>query len=294
MARLPVSSFLVVRSNTSPDYRIELSAVTKRFSTPGGTAFTALRDVTMTVEPGRFCAVVGPSGCGKSTTLTLVAGLDRPSEGSVRVGGRPVDGIARGTSFMFQTDALLPWKTVLGNVAMGPLFHGVPKKTAVTDAREWLRLVGLAGFENHHPHQLSGGMRKRVSLAAALINEPSVLLMDEPFGALDVQTKAIMSNELLTLWDQTQPSVIFVTHDLEEAIALADQVVVMTAAPGTVKAVFDIDLPRPRGAVQEIRFGKRFGELHQRIWESLRDEVERAYARTAASVPAAAPEGVLS
>jgi NitT/TauT family transport system ATP-binding protein len=272
-----------VRSNTSPDYRIELSAVTKRFSTPGGTAFTALRDVTMTVEPGRFCAVVGPSGCGKSTTLTLVAGLDRPSEGSVRVGGRPVDGIARGTSFMFQTDALLPWKTVLGNVAMGPLFHGVPKKTAVTDAREWLRLVGLAGFENHHPHQLSGGMRKRVSLAAALINEPSVLLMDEPFGALDVQTKAIMSNELLTLWDQTQPSVIFVTHDLEEAIALADQVIVMTAAPGTVKAVFDIDLPRPRGAVQEIRFGKRFGELHHEIWESLRDEVERAYARTAAS-----------
>jgi NitT/TauT family transport system ATP-binding protein len=272
-----------VRSNTSPDYRIELSAVTKRFSTPGGTAFTALRDVTMTVDPGRLCAVVGPSGCGKSTTLTLVAGLDRPSEGSVRVGGRPVDGIARGTSFMFQADALLPWKTVLGNVAMGPLFHGVPKKTAVTDAREWLRLVGLAGFENHHPHQLSGGMRKRVSLAAALINEPSVLLMDEPFGALDVQTKAIMSNELLTLWDQTQPSVIFVTHDLEEAIALADQVVVMTAAPGTVKAVFDIDLPRPRGAVQEIRFGKRFGELHHEIWESLRDEVERAYARTAAS-----------
>jgi NitT/TauT family transport system ATP-binding protein len=272
-----------VRSNTSPDYRIELSAVTKRFSTPGGTAFTALRDVTMTVEPGRFCAVVGPSGCGKSTTLTLVAGLDRPSEGSARVGGRPVDGIARGTSFVFQTDALLPWKTVLGNVAMGPLFHGVPKKTALTDAREWLRLVGLAGFENHHPHQLSGGMRKRVSLAAALINEPSVLLMDEPFGALDVQTKAIMSNELLTLWDQTQPSVIFVTHDLEEAIALADQVVVMTAAPGTVKAVFDIDLPRPRGAVQEIRFGKRFGELHHEIWESLRDEVEQAYARTAAS-----------
>ena len=272
-----------MRSNTSPDYRIELSAVTKRFSTPGGAAFTALRDVTMTVEPGRFCAVVGPSGCGKSTTLTLVAGLDRPSEGSVRVGGRPVNGISRGTSFMFQTDALLPWKTVLGNVAMGPLFHGVPKKTAVTDAREWLRLVGLAGFENHHPHQLSGGMRKRVSLAAALINEPSVLLMDEPFGALDVQTKAIMSNELLTLWDQTQPSVIFVTHDLEEAIALADQVVVMTAAPGTVKAVFDIDLPRPRGAVQEIRFGKRFTDLHHEIWESLRDEVERAYARTAAA-----------
>ena len=279
-----------MRSNTSPDHRIELSAVTKRFRTPDGTAFTALRDVTMTVEPGQFCAVVGPSGCGKSTTLTLVAGLDRSSAGSVRVGGRPVDGISRGTSFMFQTDALLPWKTVLGNVAMGPLFRGVPKKAAVADARDWLRLVGLAGFEDHHPHQLSGGMRKRVSLAAALINEPSILLMDEPFGALDVQTKAIMSNELLTLWDQTRPSVIFVTHDLEEAIALADRVVVMTAAPGTVKAVFDIDLPRPRGAVQEIRFGNRFGELHQQIWESLRDEVEQAYARTAGVAPPVAEE----
>jgi NitT/TauT family transport system ATP-binding protein len=270
-----------VRSNTLTDHRIELSGVTKRFVTPDGTAFTALRDVTMTVEPGQFCAVVGPSGCGKSTTLTMVAGLDRPSEGTVRVAGGQVTGIARGTSFMFQTDALLPWKTVLGNVALGPLFHGVPKKTALAQARDWLRVVGLGGFENHHPHQLSGGMRKRVSLAAALINEPAILLMDEPFGALDVQTKAIMSNELLTLWDQSRPSVIFVTHDLEEAIALADRVVVMTAAPGTVKAVFDIDLPRPRGAVQEIRFDPRFLELHHQIWESLRDEVQRAHARTA-------------
>jgi NitT/TauT family transport system ATP-binding protein len=175
----------------------------------------------------------------------------------------------------------MPWKTVIGNVAMGPIFHGAPKKQAHERAREWLRRVGLAGFENHHPHQLSGGMRKRVALASALINEPSILLMDEPFGALDVQTKAIMSNELLALWEQTRPSVLFVTHDLEEAIALADRVVVMTVGPGTVKGVYDIDLPRPRGAVQEIRFEPRFLELHQQIWESLRDEVERAYARTA-------------
>jgi NitT/TauT family transport system ATP-binding protein len=263
---------------------IELSGVTKRFRRPDGTAFTALRDVNLTVGPGQFCAVVGPTGCGKSTTLSLVAGLDRPSGGTVRVGGRMVNGIADGTSFMFQADALLPWKTVLGNVAMGPIFHGVPKRSAHAKAREWLRVVGLAGFEDHHPHQLSGGMRKRVSLAAALINEPSILLMDEPFGALDVQTKAIMSNELLTLWDQTRPSVIFVTHDLEEAIALADRVVVITAGPGTVKAVYDVDLPRPRGAVQEIRFESRFLELHQQIWESLREEVERAYARTT-SIP---------
>jgi NitT/TauT family transport system ATP-binding protein len=255
--------------------------VTKRFLTPAGTAFTALRDVDLAVGPGQFCAVVGPTGCGKSTTLTLVAGLAAPSAGTVRVGGQPVAGITSSTSFMFQTDALLPWKTVLGNVAMGPIFHGAAKKAAHAQAREWLRVVGLAGFEDHHPHQLSGGMRKRVSLAAALINEPSILLMDEPFGALDVQTKAIMQNELLTLWDKTRPSVIFVTHDLEEAIALADQVVVMTAGPGTVKAVHEIDLPRPRGAVQEIRFQPRFLELHHQIWESLREEVERAYARTA-------------
>ena len=260
---------------------IELSGVTKRFVTPSGSRFTALRDVDLTIGAGTFCAVVGPTGCGKSTTLTMVSGLDRPSAGSVRVAGQAVDGITRGTSFMFQADALMPWKTVLANVALGPVFHGVPRKEAHSRARDWVRRVGLAGFEDHHPHQLSGGMRKRVSLAAALINEPSILLMDEPFGALDVQTKAIMSNELLALWEQARPSVIFVTHDLEEAIALADQVVVLTAGPGTVKAVYDIDLPRPRGAVQEIRFEPRFLELHHQIWESLREEVGRAYARTA-------------
>src|SRR5262245_7057042 len=216
---------------------IELSAVTKRFVTPSGAMFTALRDVDVTIGAGKFCAVVGPTGCGKSTTLTMVAGLDRPSAGSARVGGQVVGGITAGTSFMFQADALMPWKTVLGNVALGPVFHGVPKKDAQALARDWVRRVGLAGFEEHHPHQLSGGMRKRVSLAAALINEPSILLMDEPFGALDVQTKAIMSNELLGLWEQTRPSVVFVTHDLEEAIALADQVVVMTAGPRTAQSV---------------------------------------------------------
>ncbi|HXH96045.1 MAG TPA: ABC transporter ATP-binding protein, partial [Gaiellaceae bacterium] len=262
---------------------IELSGVTKRFLSPAGTVFTALDDVNLVVEPGQFCAVVGPTGCGKSTTLTLVSGLDRPTAGRVRVGGELVDGIAAGTGFVFQADALLPWKTVLANVALGPVFRGVRRREANDRARDWLRRVGLAGFEHHYPHQLSGGMRKRVGLAAALINEPSILLMDEPFGALDVQTKAIMSNELLALWEQTRPSVIFVTHDLEEAIALADRVVVMTVGPGTVKGVYDIDLPRPRGAVQEIRFEPRFLELHQQIWESLRDEVERAYARTAAT-----------
>ena len=258
-----------------------MSGVTKRFVTPTGAAMTAIRDIDLVVEPGQFCAIVGPTGCGKSTTLTLAAGLERPSAGSVKVSGKPVDGITKGASFVFQTDALMPWKPIEANVALGPLFRGVPKRDALGMARDWLKTVGLSGFEQHYPHQLSGGMRKRASLAAALINEPSILLMDEPFSALDVQTRAIMSNELLRLWEKTRPSVMFVTHDLEEAIALADKVVVITAGPGTVKAVFDVDLPRPRGAVQEIRCAPRFLELYQQIWEALREEVERAYSRTA-------------
>ena len=262
---------------------IEFSNITKRFVTPTGAAMTAIRDVNLVVEPGQFCAIVGPTGCGKSTTLTLAAGLDRPSAGVVKVSGEVVDGITKGASFVFQTDALLPWKSVLANVALGPTFRGVAKGEAHEKAREWLQVVGLAGFEEHYPHQLSGGMRKRVSLAAALINEPTILLMDEPFSALDVQTRAIMANELLALWERSEPSVMFVTHDLEEAISLADRVAVMTAGPGTVKAVYEIDLPRPRGAVQEIRFDRRFLELYQQIWESLRDEVEQAYSRTATS-----------
>jgi NitT/TauT family transport system ATP-binding protein len=263
------------------DARIEISGLTKRFLTPKGEAFTALADVTFTVEPGQFCAVVGPTGCGKSTTLSMIAGLDRPSAGSVRVGGREVKGVADGISFMFQTDALLPWKTVLGNVEMGPVFRGVGRRQARTLARDWLRRVGLAGFEDRYPHQLSGGMRKRVAMAAALINEPKILLMDEPFGALDVQTKAIMQTELLGLWEQLRPAVVFITHDLDEAVALADRVVVMTSGPGSVKAIYDVDLPRPRGAVQEIRYDARFLEIQHQIWDSLREEVERAYARTA-------------
>jgi NitT/TauT family transport system ATP-binding protein len=259
--------------------RIVLEGVTKRFATPAGGMFTAIENVGLRVAPGEFCAVVGPTGCGKSTTLTLVAGLEQPTAGTVRTNGRPVRGIVKGTGFMFQADALLPWKSVEANVAMGPMFHGASKKEALGQSRDWLRRVGLSGFENHHPHQLSGGMRKRAAMAAALINEPSILLMDEPFGALDVQTKAIMSNELLRLWEQSRPSVLFITHDLEEAIALADKVMVMTAGPGTVKDVYDIDLPRPRGAVQDVRFQPRFLELQHLIWESLKDEVQRAYAK---------------
>lgn len=261
--------------------RIDIVGLTKRFLTPKGDTFTAIRDVTLTVEPGQFCAIVGPTGCGKSTTLAQVSGLERPSGGSVSVGGRIVDGITSGVSYMFQADSLFPWKTVLANVMIGPILLGTPKKEATVLALDWLRRVGLAGFEDRYPHQLSGGMRKRVAMAAALINNPRILLMDEPFGALDVQTKAIMQTELLTLWEELRPSVLFITHDLDEAVALSDRVVIMTSSPGTVKDVFDIDLPRPRGDVQEIRHEQRFIEIQGRIWESLRDEVTRAYQQTA-------------
>ncbi|MGZ4596976.1 MAG: ABC transporter ATP-binding protein [Actinomycetes bacterium] len=267
-------------ATTSAPPAIELRGVTKRFATPGGAVYTALRDLDLQVAPGEFCAVVGPTGCGKSTTLTLVAGLERPSLGQVTVHGQNVSGVTPEVGFVFQTDAVLPWKTVLDNVATGPRFRGTPKDKANAAARDWLRRVGLAGFEDRFPHQLSGGMRKRVALAQSLINEPRILLMDEPFSALDVQTRAIMSNELLQLWDLTRPAVVFVTHDLEEAIALADKVVVLTAGPAaTVKATFAIDLPRPR-VVQEIRFEPRFVDLYHRIWEALRAEVDIAYAQT--------------
>jgi NitT/TauT family transport system ATP-binding protein len=224
---------------------------------------------------------VGPTGCGKSTTLAQVSGLEKPSAGAVKVGDRLVDGITNGVSYMFQADALFPWKSVLNNVMMGPILLGTPKREAAALATDWIRRVGLAGFEDRYPHQLSGGMRKRVAMAAALINNPRILLMDEPFGALDAQTKVIMQNELLKLWEELRPSVLFITHDLDEAVALSDRVVIMTTSPGAVKDVFDVDLPRPRGNVQHIRHEQRFLDIQERIWESLKDEVTRAYARSA-------------
>jgi NitT/TauT family transport system ATP-binding protein len=262
---------------------IQLAGVSKMFPTSSGGAFTALRDLDLEVAPGEFCAVVGPTGCGKSTTLTLISGLERPTRGTVTVEGRPVAGITPGVGFVFQTDAVFPWRNVLDNVVSGPRFRGAAKGEATTLARDWLRRVGLSGFEDRYPHQLSGGMRKRVALAQSLINEPRVLLMDEPFSALDVQTRSIMADELLALWELTRPAVVFVTHDLEEAIALADKVVVITAGPGSVKATFRVDLPRPR-KVQEIRFTEAFVALYSEIWNALRDEVETAYARSTSQV----------
>jgi len=251
---------------------IELIRVSRRFVSPEGKAIMALRDFNMTVKRGEFCAVVGPTGCGKSTTLSLITGLAKPSDGEVRIWGEPVTDIDPRIGFVFQNDAVFPWKSVLENVAAGPLFRGTARSDALAKARDWVRRVGLAGFEHHYPHQLSGGMRKRVALAQTFINEPEILLMDEPFSALDVQTRTLMQDELLSLWRDNGASVVFVTHDLEEAIALADRVFVLTKGPATVKRVVEIDLPRPR-VTSEIRYSPRFLELSRQIWDDLKDEV---------------------
>ncbi len=260
------------------DPAIQLRGVYKRFRTPTGSAYTALRNLNISVQPGEFCAVVGPTGCGKSTTLALIAGLEPASAGEVLLMGQPVKGIDARIGYMFQTDAIFPWKNVLQNVAAGPLFRGMSKTEAIERAGDWISRVGLSGFEYYYPHQLSGGMRKRVALAQTLITGPQILLMDEPFSALDVQTRALMEDELLALWASTSASVVFVTHDLEEAIALADRVCVLTAGPATVKGIYTIDLPRPR-QVAEIRFAPRFVQLYQEIWGALRDEVMVSYER---------------
>jgi NitT/TauT family transport system ATP-binding protein len=267
-------------SSTPAAAAITLRGATKTFETKDGGSYTAIRDVDLTVGRGRFVTVVGPTGCGKSTTLSLISGLQPATEGEVVVDGSPVTAIPDGLGYMFQTDAVLPWRSVLDNVAAGPRYRGTSKAEARELARDWVQRVGLGGFEDYHPHQLSGGMRKRVALAQTLINEPSILLMDEPFGALDVQTREHMQDLLLDLWSGTGAAVVFVTHDLTEAIALADRVVVMTAGPATVKDAVPVDLPRPR-RVEDIRLTPAFTDLYRAIWESLRVEVELTRARGA-------------
>ncbi|MBG0740736.1 ABC transporter ATP-binding protein [Paeniglutamicibacter antarcticus] len=260
---------------------IELRAATKRFPKTGGGIHTAIQNVNLNVAPGEFVAVVGPTGCGKSTTLSLISGLQPASDGETYVRGELVTGIPKRVGYMFQSDATLPWQTVLDNVASGPRYQGMGRSEARDKARVWVDRVGLAKFEKYYPHQLSGGMRKRVSLAQTLVNEPEIMLMDEPFSALDVQTRQLMQTELLRLWSGTGAAIVFVTHDLEEAIALADRVVVMTASPATIKAEFTVTLPRPRD-VEEVRLTPEFLAIYRQVWNSLREEVDQA--RAAASL----------
>ncbi|MEM5278324.1 ABC transporter ATP-binding protein [Cupriavidus taiwanensis] len=241
--------------------------------------YTAVKDVTLSIQPGEFVSVVGPTGCGKSTLLNVGAGLLEPSSGEVRVFGEPLRGINRRAGYMFQTEALMPWRSALDNVVAGLEFRGTARAEAVQQGEEWLRRVGLGGFGDRYPHQLSGGMRKRVALAQTLVLDPDIILMDEPFSALDIQTRQLMENEVLELWAAKRKAVLFITHDLDEAIAMSDRVVVLSAGPGTHPiGEFAIDLPRPRD-VAEIRNHPRFVELHAAIWDVLREEVLKGYAQ---------------
>ena len=251
---------------------IEFDDVSLRFISADGNATVALRNFSMKVARGEFVAIVGPTGCGKSTTLNMITGLLKPTVGTVKIMGQPIQGIDPRIGFVFQADAVFPWKSVRDNVAAGPMFRGKPKAEALALADQWIRRVGLEGFGDHYPHQLSGGMRKRVALAQTFINQPEILLMDEPFSALDMQTRTLMQDELLGLWSGTGGSVVFVTHDLEEAIALADRVFVLSARPATLKRVYDIDLPRPR-VMSQVRYDPQFIDLSKRIWDDLREEV---------------------
>jgi len=251
------------------DAVIELAGVTHRFAAPQG-GYTALENVSFGIGRRRFVALVGPSGSGKTTLLNLMAGLIAPSSGQVLSSGTPLSELNRAASYVFQQDALLPWKTVRENVGLGLELRGRPDRALVS---EWVRRVGLDRFSDYFPSQLSGGMRKRVALAQTLIVEPELLLMDEPFGALDVHTRLRMESELLELWSASRATVVFVTHDLEEAIALADEVMVLSAGPASrVTGCFEIPLKRPRD-LMELKTDERFLALYRGIWATLRPEV---------------------
>jgi len=273
------------------DHALSLDAITCTFVSRDDRSqrYTAVRDVTLAIAPGEFVSVVGPTGCGKSTLLNVAAGLLEPSAGTVHVFGQPLVGINTRAGYMFQTEALMPWRTARDNVMAGLEFRGAEASDAGARADEWLKRVGLGGFGDRFPHQLSGGMRKRTSLAQTLVLDPDILLMDEPFSALDVQTRQLMENELLDLWAgggraaagdrDSRKAVLFITHDLDEAIAMSDRVVVLSAGPAARPiGEFTIDLARPRD-VSEVRVTSRFIDLHKAIWDVLRDEVLKGYAQ---------------
>jgi NitT/TauT family transport system ATP-binding protein len=259
---------------------VGLAGVTISFRLADRATYTAVEQATLTVADGEFVSIVGPTGCGKSTLLNVAAGLLVPSAGSVAIFGAPLAGRNAQAGYLFQAEALFPWKTALDNIAIGLEVAGVAAETAHARAREWLARVGLANFAPRYPHMLSGGQRKRIGLAQVLIRDPKILLMDEPFGPLDAQTRQIMGNLLLDLWSADRKAVLFVTHDLEEAIALSDRVVIMSAGPAArIIGDWTVALPRPRD-IAEIKLDRAFHDLHREIWHTLKAEVLKGYAQT--------------
>ena len=264
----------------APKSVVALNDVAVAFRVARGGIFTAVERATLHVADGEFVAIVGPTGCGKSTLLNITAGLLAPAAGRAEIFGAPLHGLNRQAGYLFQADALFPWKTAIENVAIGLETAGTPSSEARPRARDWLKRVGLAAFADRYPHMLSGGQRKRVGLAQVLIRDPKILLMDEPFGPLDAQTRQIMGNLLLDLWSADRKAVLFVTHDLEEAIALSDRVVIMSAGPAAhIIGDWRIPLTRPRD-IAEIKLDPAFHDIHREIWDKLKAEVMKGYVRT--------------
>ena len=260
---------------------IALDEATVAFRLADNRLYTAVEKARLAVEHGEFVAIVGPTGCGTSTLLNVAAGLLKLASGAISIFDAPLTGLNRDAGYLFQADALFPWKTAIDNVAIGLEIKGTPRGDALERAQGWLTKVGLGAFGNRYPHMLSGGQRKRVGLAQVLIRDPKILLMDEPFGPLDAQTRQIMGNLLLELWNADRKAVLFVTHDLEEAIALADRVVIMSAGPGArIIGNWRVPLPRPRD-ISEVRLDHEFHALHREIWGVLKDEVMKGYAQSA-------------
>jgi NitT/TauT family transport system ATP-binding protein len=269
-----------IHNTRTSDVAVALDDVVVAFRLADGGVYTAVERATLHVADGEFVAIVGPTGCGKSTLLNVTAGLLAPAAGAVNIFGRSLSTLNRQAGYLFQADALFPWKTAVENVAIGLETSGTPAADARGRAKEWLARVGLAAFADRYPHMLSGGQRKRVGLAQVLIRDPKILLMDEPFGPLDAQTRQIMGNLLLDLWTADRKAVLFVTHDLEEAIALSDRVVIMSAGPAArIIGDWRVPLTRPRD-ISEVKLDPAFHELHRDIWHKLKAEVLKGYARS--------------
>jgi NitT/TauT family transport system ATP-binding protein len=250
---------------------IQAKNITLTFKSKSRDPVTALSNFDLAVGKGEFVSIVGPSGCGKSTFLNILLGLIKPDTGEMQLNGTPITGPSQERAMVFQEFGLLPWRTVAANIELGLELKGVPAAQRAERAGELIQLVGLTGFERHYPHELSGGMKQRVGLARALATEPEVLLMDEPFAALDAQTRDLMQAELLQIWERTQKTVLFVTHSIEEAAYLSDRVIVMTARPGRTKSILKVNLPRPRD--YEMRLSSEFNDIKADIWNTLKDEL---------------------
>jgi NitT/TauT family transport system ATP-binding protein len=252
---------------------LEATGLSKDYGT-GRKAMRVLDGIDLTIDDGEFVAIVGPSGCGKSTFLHIAGGFVQASEGSIRFDGAPITKPGPDRGVVFQDYSLYPWRTVIGNIVWGLEAQGVPRAERIQTAERFMEMVGLTAFRNHYPNELSGGMKQRVALARTLTYDPKLLLMDEPFGALDVQTRELMQEELQRIWDATRKTVLFVTHDIDEAVYLSDRVLVFTARPGRIKETIAIDLPRPRAI--EIKRTPAYAEYRNRIWDLLRQEVLQA------------------